>query len=125
MLRDLNNCKFVFIRRDGHKPSLAPCYDGPYLVLSRSSSHFKLQVGAAEDSVSVHRLKPAHLPPGAGAALPARRGRPPGARRVSFLLPSGNDVRCLLPRHLGGEHCGDPVDVQLVERIVCKPVSIS
>jgi transposase InsO family protein len=114
VLRDLNNCKFVFIRRDGHKPSLAPCYDGPYLVLSRSSSHFKLQVGAAEDSVSVHRLKPAHLPPGAGAALPARRGRPPGARRVSFLLPSGNDVRCLLPRHLGGEHCGDPGCVQAV-----------
>jgi len=119
VLRDLQACEYVFVRRDGHKPSLSPCYDGPYLVLSKSPTHFKLQVGAAEDSVSIHRLKPAFLPPGSGAALPARRGRPPGSvnlpRRVSFLLPSDDVVlSCLLPRHLGGEQCGDPGCVHTV-----------
>jgi hypothetical protein len=85
----LQMCEYVFVRHDGHKPSLSPCYDGPYLVLSRSPSHFTLQVGATVDSVSIHRLKPAFLPPGSGAAVPPRRGRPPAARRVSFTLPSG------------------------------------
>jgi len=91
----LGSVEFVFVRRDGPRASLEPCYDGPYKVISRSNSYFKLQVGASEDTVSIHRLKPAFLPAGSGPAAPPRRGRPPRAppsppRRVSFTLPRGS-----------------------------------
>ena len=87
--------EFVFVCRDGPRSSLEPCYDGPYKVISRSHSYFKLRVGASEDNVSIHRLKPAFLPAGSGPAAPPRRGRPPRvppspARRVSFTLPGGS-----------------------------------
>lgn len=71
--------RFVFVRRDGHKPPLSPTYDGPYRVLSRSPHFFRLQLGDRSDTVSVHRLKPAFLPDDAVPAVPPKRGRPPRA----------------------------------------------
>ena len=54
----LSNAKFVFVIEDTSKPSLAPLYGGPYLVLERRSKFFHLQIGQKVDSVSVDRLKP-------------------------------------------------------------------
>ena len=54
----LSTCSMVLVRKDGHVPPLAPLYDGPYRVLSRSPRTFKLQVGPREEVVSVHHLKP-------------------------------------------------------------------
>jgi hypothetical protein len=115
----------VLVRRDEAKPPLSPAYAGPYEVLERSPSYFKLQIGGKADIVATARLKAAELPPDALLAALRRRGRPPrgsGAapvpasslptstltaprrRRVAFLLPptvpaapSGRPVRLRRP----------------------------
>ena len=85
----LYTCPFVFVRKDGHKPPLAPVYDGPYRVLRRSPNVFLIQLGSRVDSVSVHRLKAASLPPDAVPADPPRRGRPPSTPHQPPAPPSG------------------------------------
>ena len=76
----LATCPMVLVRKDGHVPPLAPLYEGPYKVISRSLKTFRLQVGKRTDVVSVQRLKPAVTSDEAQPAPPPRRGRPP--RRV-------------------------------------------
>ena len=56
---DLLQSDFVFVRKDGHVPALAPLYDGPYRVLARSREAFKLQLGSRCDNISTSRLKAA------------------------------------------------------------------
>jgi cleavage and polyadenylation specificity factor subunit 1 len=73
----LMSCKFVFVRSPPNKPPLSPAYSGPFLVLRRSPRSFLLQIGPKTDSISIHRLKPANLPPGTEPASPPKRGRPP------------------------------------------------
>jgi len=74
---ELLRSRFVLVRHDAVQPPLAAMYDGPYLVLERSRNFFKIQLGERVDTVSTHRLKACHPPPGMEAALPPRRGRPP------------------------------------------------
>ena len=73
----LSNAKFVFVREDASKPSLAPLYRGPYLVLERRSKFFHLLVGQKVDFVSVDRLKPVFSDFPVVPADPPPRGRPP------------------------------------------------
>jgi len=73
---DLMAARFVFVRRDGHRPPLTAAYDGPYRVLRRATHVFELQLGSRVDSVSVHRLKPANVPIDVVPACPPARGRP-------------------------------------------------
>ena len=73
----LSNAKFVFVREDASKPSLAPLYRGPYLVLEGRSKFFLLQVGQKVDSVSVDRLKPVFSAYPVIPADPPPRGHPP------------------------------------------------
>jgi hypothetical protein len=42
---DLLRAEAVLVHRDGHVPPLAPLYDGPYRVLTRSRDFFRLQMG--------------------------------------------------------------------------------
>ena len=51
----------VFIRRDAVRKPLQPPYDGPYSVLKRTDKHFTVDINGRKDTVSVDRLKPAHL----------------------------------------------------------------
>ena len=51
----------VFIRRDAVCKPLQPPYDGPYSVLKRTDKHFTVDINGRKDTVSVDRLKPAHL----------------------------------------------------------------
>jgi cleavage and polyadenylation specificity factor subunit 1 len=81
--------RFVLVRRDGVQPPLSALYDGPYLVLERSLHFFKLQVGPRTDTISTHRLKVCYSPPDVEAALPPRRGRPPG-RQPGLPATSGD-----------------------------------
>ena len=90
----------VFIHKDGHVAPLAPLYEGPYKVLSSSLKTFQLQVGKRVEVVSVQRLKPAFTandaaphqgrpprqPPPVPPDSPRRRGRPPHASLLQFLL---------------------------------------
>ena len=74
---DLSSCRFVFIRVDGSgRPPLAPLYLGPFLVLERYRSSFKLQVGTRQEVVIISRLKPAFTPDDAEPVQPPKRGRP-------------------------------------------------
>ena len=54
-------------------------YEGPYKVIQPGPKTFTLDIGGRSETVSIDRLKPAHLdlehPP--AEAKPRRRGRPP------------------------------------------------
>lgn len=79
----LSLAKFVFIRHDSHKSPLQPPYDGPFRVLAAGDKFFKIQVGHREETISIDRLKIAHVDEAdeVQVAQPPRRGRPPGPPR--------------------------------------------
>ena len=68
--QNLQTCSHVFIRRDAVRKPLQPPYDGPFKVLSRSPKSFKVDLGNRTDTVSVDRLKAAHLDTATNATLP-------------------------------------------------------
>jgi hypothetical protein len=75
---ELLSAPMVFVCAPPTPTPIAPAYTGPFKVLRRSPLAFQLQIGDRTDTVSVHRLKPAYLPPDATPAQPPLRGRPPG-----------------------------------------------
>jgi transposase InsO family protein len=58
---DLQTCEYVFVHRDAYAKPLTPCYDGPFKVLDRRPKYFVLRRAGRTDTVSVDRLKPAHV----------------------------------------------------------------
>ena len=58
---DLQSSQYVFVRRDAHRTSLQRPYNGPFQVLESGPKFFKIDFGGKPDTVSVDRLKPAHL----------------------------------------------------------------
>ena len=75
----LAESRFVFVRRDSHRPPLTPPYESPYKVLVHGDKSFVLDYGTRQDSASIDRLKPAFVDPMTPieAAKRAPRGRPP------------------------------------------------
>nr|XP_039260864.1 uncharacterized protein LOC120337210 [Styela clava] len=75
----LNQAKFVFIRRDAHRSPLQRPYEGPFEVLQHGNKTFKVQIGNRSETISVDRLKPAHLDLDhpVSVSIPKPRGRPP------------------------------------------------
>jgi hypothetical protein len=75
---DLHASQFVFLRRDAHRTPLERPYEGPFRVLKHGSKTFKLDIGGRTETISVDRLKPAHLDIDQPVLLfqPRRRGRP-------------------------------------------------
>ena len=61
--KDLSSCTHVFIRHDAVRKPLQQPYDGPYRVLARADKYFKIDINGRQDTVSLDRLKPAHLAP--------------------------------------------------------------
>ena len=51
----------AFVRNDTVCKPLQSPYDGPYKVLARSDKHFTLDIHGQRRTVSVDRLKPAHM----------------------------------------------------------------
>ena len=72
----LQTVPMVFVRKDGIVPTLAERYEGPYQVVARGKSAFRLQMGHRSDWVSIARLKPAVCDDFVPPAVPRRRGRP-------------------------------------------------
>jgi cleavage and polyadenylation specificity factor subunit 1 len=72
----LATAEFVYVRRGGVGPPLAPPYAGPYQVIARQPKFFKLKMGGKEEVVSIDRLKPHLGPSPVDPASPPRRGRP-------------------------------------------------
>ncbi len=57
----LGSCTHVFIRRDSVKKPLQSPYDGPFRVVCRTPKYYQLEMYGRHDTVSVDRLKPAHV----------------------------------------------------------------
>ena len=57
----LSTATHVFIHHDAVRKPLQPPYDGPYTVVKRTDKHFTVNINGRDDTVSVDRLKPAHL----------------------------------------------------------------
>jgi hypothetical protein len=86
----LMSAAFVYVRKGGTVPSLAPLYTGPYAVRQRHRKFFVLEVGGSLETVSTDRLKP-HL--GAAVVTPAApppKGRPPKVASASTTSSSAS-----------------------------------
>ena len=83
LYRAANN--YVFIHRNAHRTPLQRPYEGPFHGLERGPKFFKIDIGGKADSVSIYRLKPAHLDPDlpVQVALPPHRGRPPVKKGIN------------------------------------------
>lgn len=59
--KDLATCTHVFIRNDAVKRPLQQPFDGPFPVLSRTQKHLDVNIKGQRKTISLDRLKPAHL----------------------------------------------------------------
>ena len=57
----LSTATHVFVRHGGVRKPLQPPYDGPFPILKRTDKHFTIALNGRNDTVSIDRLKPAHL----------------------------------------------------------------
>jgi len=93
---ELHRCSYVFVRRDSHRSPLQRPYEGPFKVISAGSKAFILDMGGKAETISIDRLKPAHLDidKPVRVAVPKPRGRPrkqpdrpAGPERIQTPLP--------------------------------------
>lgn len=61
LFKDLFSCSHVFVRIDSTKKPLQAPYDGPFKVLERSDKVFKILIKDRSVTISIERLKPAHM----------------------------------------------------------------
>ncbi|KAK3865932.1 hypothetical protein Pcinc_028493 [Petrolisthes cinctipes] len=75
---NLQDCQYMFLRRDSLRSSLQKLYEGPFKVLQSDPTTFIIDMGGRHEIVSVDRLKPAHLDVDqpVQVAQPRRRGCP-------------------------------------------------
>lgn len=59
--KNLKTCSHVFLRDDAVRRPLTPPYTGPHLVLERGDKTFVIVLGSGKKTVSIDRLKPAHV----------------------------------------------------------------
>ena len=109
----LQKTKFVFVRLDARRSPLQNPYDGPFEVIDRAPKYFTIRFGKTSDTISIDRLKPAHLDQSlpAQVAQPPRRGRPPGqptdgapvtqdpSKHPSHWMPRGHPSRWMSIDH--------------------------
>ena len=98
---DLRTASHVFIKRGGITGCLETPYTGPFRVMERQPTYFKVSIpGRGVESVALARIKPACVapldeddplpPPPVTPPTPPPRGRPPGSFRR---FPSPSDRR--------------------------------
>ena len=59
--KEIATCTHVFLRRIAIAPPLTAPYNGPYKVVARSGRVMKILVKGKVETVSLYRVKPAHL----------------------------------------------------------------
>ena len=59
--KEIETCTHVFLRRIAIAPPLTAPYDGPYEVVARSGRVMKILIKGKVETVSLDRVKPAHL----------------------------------------------------------------
>lgn len=57
----MENCDYVFLRRDAVKKPLTPAYSGPHKVISRAPKYFTIIINNKPNNVCIDRVKPAFL----------------------------------------------------------------
>eukprot|EP00794_Sanderia_malayensis_P019753 gene19753-biopygen16402 len=57
----LHSSTHAFVRHDAVRKPLQPPYDGPCKILRRTDKHFTLKIHGKPKTISLDRLKPAHL----------------------------------------------------------------
>ena len=87
--KDLENCSHVWVRVDRVRRPLESPYIGPLRVMKRSHKFFVVEMPSGKtDSVSINRLKPAHLPPAAEFSHCVDRGT---AGRRPLVVPRSSE----------------------------------
>jgi cleavage and polyadenylation specificity factor subunit 1 len=61
-LSALMKTRYVFVRIGPQHPTLQRPYQGPYKVIEPGPKSFKILIGGAPQTITVDRLKPAHVP---------------------------------------------------------------
>ena len=59
--KNIETCSHVFLRRIAIAPPLTAPYDGPYKVIVRSGRVMKILIKGEVETISLDRVKPAHL----------------------------------------------------------------
>ena len=91
----LENCKSVFVRHDASKAILQQPYDGPYVVVSRNSKTFTVDINGKHKVITINRLKPAFV---IADDIPIQPDR-------SQILPCGN----IIPADVATPRHNDPI----------------
>ena len=85
--QELSFCTHVFVQTDSVRKPFQPPYNGPYKVLNRTEKFFTVDRNGHHDTVSLDRIKPAHLEvvPEDPQPLPPSRPSPPvtGSHRTT------------------------------------------
>ena len=85
--KDLSTCTHVFVRHDAVRKPLQPPYDGPFEVTKRSPKYFTVLIKGQKHTISLDRLKPAHLEEQLGippaTPTPPVSSTPPPVRSVT------------------------------------------
>ena len=83
----LHTCTHVWVRTDAVRKPLQPPYNGPYKVLRREAKYFVLDINCKKDTVSIDRLKVAHLDDGiSGYDQPRKINNPTTSRQTKSKL---------------------------------------
>ncbi|KAL4719652.1 hypothetical protein ACJJTC_002004 [Scirpophaga incertulas] len=84
VFKDLATATHVFLRDDTVRRSLQPPYSGPHCVLSRTDKTIALDLGGRQITVSIDRVKPAHIDIGSQVGTPQSSSpSPPGVTHSS------------------------------------------
>ncbi len=108
--------RYVYVRKGGVSPPLAPLYQDPYAVVQSGPKCFKVQIGDTVEVVSVDRLKPHLGTQPLEPAFPATRGRPkrvPEQRTAtsSSVVGPASPAAIAPAAESGGGSCGSNRDV--------------
>ena len=104
--KEIETCTHVFLRRIAIAPPLTALYDGPYKLVARSGRVMKILMKGKVETVSLDRVKPAHL-----------ECEPTTGRKHSVLHQTKNSAR-RLPGSLVGIH---RTHLDLVVRTLRRP----
>jgi hypothetical protein len=72
----LMSARFVYVKKGGVVPPLAPLYQGPFAVIESGPKFFQVSIGGRREVITVDRLKPYLGTAPVEPAAPTARGRP-------------------------------------------------